>query len=338
MIVRATRGLASALVVVLAASVSRDVVAATPEERAMADQLFKDGRALVKAGAYAEACPKLATSDQLDPTPGTKLALGDCYELAGKTASAWTTFTDAAASAQRAGDTKRLEEATRRRDLIQPKLSMLVVDVPPEERLPGLEVKRNGTPITAAMIGVALPVDPGLQTVEVTLPGKQPWSGQVTIAPSPGTTRFTVPILLDAAPGAVVGPAPVKPSSTGNGQRIAGVVVGSVGLAGLVVGAVFGGLAISTVGDIEDRKLCDDGEPVQCSQEGLDLQGEANTQANVANVALAVGGAAVVTGVIVFFTAPRVKRPPPNAPVAASVDVSPVVGPDGAALVVRGAF
>lgn len=303
----------------------------------MADQLFKDGRTLVKAGAYAEACPKLASSDQLDPTAGTKLALGDCYELAGKTASAWATFSDAEATARRDGDTKREDEAKRRRDAIQPRLSMLVIDVAPEQRLPTLQVKRNGQPLTLAMVGSPLPVDPGLQTVEVTLPGKQPWVGQMNIASAPGTTRFPVPMLADAGAAPPVGGAPPpRPADTsrGNGQRIAGVVVGSVGLAGLVVGAVFGGLAISTVGDIEDRQLCDPGTPLRCSQEGLDLQDDANLQANVSNVALAVGGAALVTGVVVFFTAPRVKP----APRTAAVELTPIVGPERAALVVRGAF
>ncbi len=50
----------------------------------------------------------------------------------------------------------------------------------------------------------------------------------------------------------------------------------------------------------------------------------------IGNVALAVGGAALITGVIVFVTAPRVKPAP--------VTVTPVVGSTGGALMVQGAF
>jgi hypothetical protein len=147
-----------------------------------------------------------------------------------------------------------------------------------------------------------------------------------------------VPVLAAATgpqpvPGA---PTPARNTKVGNGQRIAGVVVGSVGLAGLVLGGVFGGLTIATVNDLEDRNLCSDGDKPICKQEGLDLQSDANTTANVSNVALAVGGAALVTGVIVFFTAPRAKPGPPPAP--APVAVSASIGPTSAALTLKGTF
>jgi hypothetical protein len=67
----------------------------TAEDRAAADTLFREGRALVKQGRYAEGCSKLVVSQKLDPTGGTLLALADCYELNGQTASAWATFSDA---------------------------------------------------------------------------------------------------------------------------------------------------------------------------------------------------------------------------------------------------
>lgn len=318
--------------VALAASIAVSARAVTPEDRAAADQLFKDGRALIKAGNYAEGCKMLASSNALDPTPGTLLALGDCYELNGQTASAWATFTDAQALSRSTKDAKREEEAKRRGAIVEAKLSRIVFEVPPQQIVPGLEVKRNGKPIDPGMVGRPFPVDPGKTLVEVSIPGKVPWSSEVVVPPGPSTTKVPVPVLADGAPGAVPpgGTPPQRSTKTGNAQRIAGVVVGSVGLAGLIVGGVFGGLTIATVNDLEERKLCDDGDKPICKQEGLDLESDANTTANVSNVALAVGGAALITGVIVFVTAPRVKPAP--------VTVTPVVGSTGGALMVQGAF
>jgi len=58
----------------------------------------------------------LSRSLVTDPRPGRLLALGDCYEKAGATASAWATFREAKSLARQAGlsvkrNGKAVEEA-----------------------------------------------------------------------------------------------------------------------------------------------------------------------------------------------------------------------------------
>ena len=67
------------LLVTLVASPAR---AQTPEApMAAADRLFREGRSALEAGRYAEACPTLAQSQQLDTGMGTLLALALCAAL-----------------------------------------------------------------------------------------------------------------------------------------------------------------------------------------------------------------------------------------------------------------
>src|SRR5215218_5450162 len=76
-------------------------------EKAAAEALFQQGKALVAERRFAEACPKFAESLRLDPGVGTLLYLADCQEKAGKTASAWARFLEAAAAAKAAGQADR---------------------------------------------------------------------------------------------------------------------------------------------------------------------------------------------------------------------------------------
>ena len=46
---------------------------------------------------------------------------------------------------------------------------------------PGLQVTRDGTPLGRAAWGTLIPIDPGVHTVDATLPGKKPWHASVTI-------------------------------------------------------------------------------------------------------------------------------------------------------------
>ena len=113
--------------------------------RALATQLFDQARALLADGNAALACPRFAESQRLDPSPGTLLNLANCHEVEGKTASAWTELNEALAVAEREGQTERAAFAQQHIAALVPRLSRLVVVLPPELGAVDVELTRDGT-------------------------------------------------------------------------------------------------------------------------------------------------------------------------------------------------
>src|SRR5580658_3235689 len=110
-------------------------------EKVTAEALFEDGRRLVAAGKYAEACPKFQASQKLDPSAGTLLNLASCWEKAGRSATAWGAYKEAASLADAAGRKDYVATAQRHADALAPKLARLTLTV--EQPVDGLQIKRD---------------------------------------------------------------------------------------------------------------------------------------------------------------------------------------------------
>ena len=136
--------------------------------------LFDEGKKLMDAEEYAAACPKLAESQRLDPGNGTLARLATCHEKQGRTATAWSEFTELVTSAQRAGQADRERFARQRIAALEPHLSRLTIIVPADvATTPGLVVQRDAIAVGAAAWGIGIPVDPGDHLIEASAPGKQ---------------------------------------------------------------------------------------------------------------------------------------------------------------------
>jgi hypothetical protein len=292
------------------------------EDRAAADALYDAAGKLMKAGNFADACPKLEASLKLDPGIGTTLRLAYCLEHVGRTASAWSAYNDAEGMARKAGDS-RADEAAQRAKRIEPTLSRMVLDVAPENRSGGVEIRRDGKVIDAAAWTTPLPVDPGAHILRATGAGKQSWQTTITIEAKPGTMTVAVPALQDEPH-----PPPGPPLSSGvapfwSTQRIAGVGVAGAGVVGLVVGGIFGAKALSQNGDADAQ--CRPQRPDLCNAQGVAFHHDALTSAHASTAGLVIGAAAIAGGVVVFFTAPAAKGPA----AAAHVEVAPMIGARG---------
>jgi hypothetical protein len=185
--------LAAALLCAAALVARAPAAHAQAEDQAAARALFSEGRALMKAGQYADACPKLEAARKLFTSAGILLNLADCHEKIGRTASAWTEFGEAAAVAKRTNRDDDAEEATRRQAALEPSLPRLTIRV--AHAVPGLGVRRDGAPIAAAAWGAALPVDPGAHEIRAEAAGFEPWTGSATVSKPGQLVTVDVPEL-----------------------------------------------------------------------------------------------------------------------------------------------
>jgi hypothetical protein len=211
-------------------------------DSAAAEALFQEGKALLEQGKYAEACPKLAESNRLDPATGTLLALAMCHEGQNKLASAWAEYTEVAVRARREGREDRERAARQKTEDLRSKLPLLTLQVSPEAgALAGLEVKRDGIIVGRGAWGSAVPVDAGEHLVEASAPGKQPWSTRITMETA-AHQSVTVPALSDvttAQPAMGSATAETKPDMPGGGSptlRLVGLTAAGVGVVGLGIG------------------------------------------------------------------------------------------------------
>jgi hypothetical protein len=282
-------------------------------DAATAQALYDQGKALMKQSKYADACPKLEESQRLDPGSGTLLNLGDCYEHEGRTASAWSTFLEAAAAAKNSGNASREQVARDRAAAVAPKLSRIEIDVPDASRVAGLAVTRDDVAVGTPIWGSATPIDPGTHHVSAIAPNHERWDTDVVVLPGGKTQSVAIPVLTESiAPVTVPTPtasvAPSAPNKTepasdhGGGlgtQKALAIVAGGVGVVGVALGTVFGLRSKSKHDEAEAHcagSLCRD-------QTGVDLKSQALSAGNVSTVGFAVGIAGLVGGAVLWFTA-----------------------------------
>lgn len=233
--------------------------------------LFREAQELAVARDYDRACPKFAESRRLDPTAGGGLTLADCHEKQGKLASAWGSFKAAEFFSRDAGDKPREAEAARRAAALTPRLAKPAFTVPPATRVPGFELRRDGSLVGEGQFGSALPIDVGSHSIEASAPGRKPWSTVVRIEVD-GTSAS---IQIEPLERLEVSPAATKEQVPRWGaQRIAGVAGLAADGAGIVVGSILGGLAAKKLRDPKSTGRCDP-DWATCDATGMQMRDDA---------------------------------------------------------------
>ncbi len=278
-----------------------------------AEALFREARKLLDQGQYEQACEKLAASQKLDPAVGTLLNLGRCYEKLGRTASAWGAYREAAAAAHANGQAERLKSARAAADAVEPNLARLTIVVPSTVSALQPTIERNGQAVPPELWGIAVPIDPGEQTIVARAPDKKPWTTRVSVEAKAAQTVTIAELEADPA-AAVAPPAPATPvttpplapetdatGSSWNTQKTIAVVLAGVGVAGGAVG-VIQALKFKSKKDEADE-IC----PGACQEprysQSLELRDDAKSAGTVAIVGGAVGGASLIAAAVLWFTA-----------------------------------
>jgi hypothetical protein len=311
-----------ALLSAAAPSIARaDDVAA----RNLAEQMFSEGKKLMTEGKFDDACPKLAESQRLDPGGGTILNLAVCHESQGHFASAWSEFREALGLARTDGRRDREQLAQEHLTLVEPKVSHLTFAMEPKVSVSGMTIKLDGQALGQAAWSSPLPVDPGPHDIVVSAPGKLDEQVAMHVGAIADSKTVTIHALEDAPPqpGSVSLPenTPEAGGSDGStGKRVAGFVVGGVGLVAVGVGSVFG---VEALEKRHDSNASCSGSTCTTAA-GVASNDDAKRFANFADVGIGVGIVGLVVGTYLVLTSGGAKPVP--AATARRVNVAPVVG------------
>jgi hypothetical protein len=308
--------------VTILCAVTRSVAARdSSTDSVRADELFQQGRALMRDGRQEEACPKFAESLQLDPSVGTEINLAVCLEKTGKTGSAWRAYRHAHSEASRLGQTVRAKGIAERMGNLEVRLSRLRIDLE-GVRVP-CSVRIDGAAVEQLEAAAGVPVDPGDHVVSVSEGQSEIFHQRVQVGEggrvvivraSPATesqrasdsssshvanrTRPVASIEEDAEFRR-------REQSSGVPWRTVGATAAGVGL---LVGGVAAGFALVAHGKYRNAlALC--GNRSECSNAaGLSERREADRWDLAATGCVLGAATLLVSGGIIYFVAPAEKR------------------------------
>ncbi len=302
--------------------------AGAQDNAAAAQARFEEGLTLLRAGRFADACPKLEESLRLEVASGTKYRLAECYEGLGRLAAALRLYREVIDETRGANRPDREQQVRAKIEKVEPRVPRVTIVVAPElASLPEFRLEQDGVAVAP---GAPIEVDPGERTFRASARGHRPWSTKV-VATEGGALQLQVPLLEaeQAAP-------PVQPVFHGSPPppnrrqedddtvlspgRIAGIALGSVGIVGIGIGAGFGVLSKSQWDSA--REGCREGRVDRCDADAVSGGEDAHTSAVVSTATFIAGGVMLAGGVVMWFALPPEKS-------QMAVRVSPVAGASG---------
>jgi hypothetical protein len=320
------RTLVLAVLAVFAAGLPASVARADTSEATKAFTLFEEGKRLVKAGRATEACPKFVESVELLPKAVTLLNLADCYERTGRMASAWRRYVEATKIAEIDDQAERRAYAEEHAHALEPHLGRLTIIL--KEATEGAVVRRNNEVVPAEDLTTAVPVDAGSYAIDVSAPGRAPYSRIVEVQDE---TQIEVvvprlPDMRDAAPATTLPAPPPKLVST----RAAPInpwpfVAMGAGAVSLGVGL---GLAIAAKARWNDAEAQHCHGTTTCDVEGAQIASESRNEARWATVPVVAGALLVGGGAIMYLWSRGTKH----------VLVAPTFGPHERGAALRAVF
>lgn len=273
-------------------------------DRAVA--LGRQGVALYEEQSFAEAYERFALAEREAHSPVFVLYMARCRAALGHLVDARSLYRSVSAEAIAAAAPAPWRHA---QSQARGELEVL------EPRIPSLRIEVVNGPATVVLddrivrdIAQPIELDPGEHHVEARAGDR---SAKETVTLDEGE-RETVSLVLPAPEAAAA------PENGDLGYTVAGGVLVGLGGAGLIVGAVTGGMALSITSDIKDRCVGD-----SCLIADRADADRANRFATASTISFIVGGVAAAAGTVLLLL-PVVMDPATTAELALGVGTASV--------------
>jgi len=313
--------------------------APTAEDMASARVLGTEGVRLAEAGDCTSAVVKLEAAERLYHAPTTLERLGECQVALGKVVAGSESLNRVVREPLAPGAPQAFVSAQQRAAQAlasaQRRIGTLRLHV---EGVPAssVQITVDGATVPSALFDSSRPTDPGTHDVRANAHGFRPVVATVRV---PEGSEASLTIKLEPDPTAVAPPPPTAPapdapppadttplasptpssqvpppaqatvSSGGGGARGIAYALLGIGGAGIVVGSVFGGLALGTKSSLDSACPTKTSCPPS-SQSDIDALA---TRATVSTIGFGVGVAGVLIGGVLLATA-HGEAPPTIAP------------------------
>jgi hypothetical protein len=306
-------------------------------------QVSKSGRIAALIAAIALCAPAAARADVTKAQCIDANTKGQDLRRNGKLAEAREQLracADAACPGLVRDDcTKRLDEL----EHAQPTIVFDVKDGAGHD-VSAVRVTVDGRALADRLTGAPLRVDPGEHVFAFEVAGQAPLTQSFVIregepdrhervvlgGPAPSPAAAPAPASTPApAPALASTPAPASGMGT---QKILGLTAAGLGLAGVVVGSVFG---VMTGSEINQQKT-DCGGPSSCPSHpaALSDHSSASTDGTISTASFIAGGVLLAAGGVLFFTGGQATEPASTG----RLTVLPSAGPGSAGISLRGRF
>lgn len=317
------------------------VFAQSAADKATARQLGLEGDDALSKKDFKTAEDKCKRADALYHAPTLTLCLARAQAGNGHLVGAQESYNrilhDGAPAGSPPAFVKAVEDARKEVDEVSARIAQVVVTVSGADNP---TVTLDDQPFPNAALGVKRPVDPGDHVVKATAQGYKPGEAHFNVVEAGDASAI---IELEKDPNAVVagptpggpqqgnGPGPIEPppegSSGGSTQKTLGWAALGVGAAGVVVGGIFGVLAIGAHGDLADA--CQNGT---CPANKDSDISSYHTKGLVSTIGFIVGGVGLAGGAVLLLTAPK-GHAEARVGQGTGTFVSPYLGPGSAGVV-----
>lgn len=152
-------------------------------DRHAARDLYREGFSLQQAGKHAEALEKFTRSFRVYGAPTTGLRIAECQAMLGKLVEAAEIFRAVQAIAVPPGNAafdQAKQQAAAELQQVEARMPRLTIEVTPAS-VRNLTVTIDGQPMSAALVGVPRPINPGPHTIVATAPNYKIAEAQVDI-------------------------------------------------------------------------------------------------------------------------------------------------------------